>query len=277
MLGSRSNWGRQLTGGDVLGMWMGQLADYHAIYAEGSELEQSSLVCKQTQCSTVTVVFQIFVAASSAVQPTAPPLHKCSTSICPHAVELVPNKRISDDKKKTVIYLYYRRHLKQTDIAADVQLCLSSVEKNLARYRRDNVHRSELWSAVEPTWRQRWGLGGAMTCKEAAATNRERWGHSLPHASEKCSVKLYGARLNPIQPVKTNTRPCYFLDIDNCGVKVNAATPVSAIYTQFCISVVTKILNRLFKSDLAVEPFNRTVINSGFTRLLQFTGIRSGY
>ncbi|KAJ7157860.1 hypothetical protein C8R43DRAFT_368562 [Mycena crocata] len=47
------------------------------------------------------------------------------------------NKDITSDTKKLVVHLYYNRGRKQADIASDLLISLSSVEKILGRYRRD--------------------------------------------------------------------------------------------------------------------------------------------
>ncbi|KAJ7661104.1 hypothetical protein B0H17DRAFT_953832 [Mycena rosella] len=47
------------------------------------------------------------------------------------------HKNISSEKKKLVIHLYHNRGRKQADIARDLNISLSSVEKILGRYRRD--------------------------------------------------------------------------------------------------------------------------------------------
>ena len=47
-------------------------------------------------------------------------------------------KNISNKTKQHVIHLYYICHHKQEDIAADLRISFSSVERILTRYRRDS-------------------------------------------------------------------------------------------------------------------------------------------
>jgi transposase len=47
-------------------------------------------------------------------------------------------KGISDETKRHVIHMFHIRKSKQADIARDLRICLSSVEKILARYRRES-------------------------------------------------------------------------------------------------------------------------------------------
>ena len=49
-------------------------------------------------------------------------------------------KDIPDDTKKLVVHLYYNRHRKQADIAADLQICLRRSSADTDATRKGYVH-----------------------------------------------------------------------------------------------------------------------------------------
>ncbi|KAJ7214790.1 hypothetical protein C8J57DRAFT_1255659 [Mycena rebaudengoi] len=190
ILGSRSNWGLQLAGGDVLGMWVGQLADYYAIYAEGSELEQSNLVCKPNQCSAKRQEYREIGKGHSDFL-----LFRLNKKL---AILMCKKYAVSFGSKNICV------HAMGAPLGLQTEKCFKNASAH--SWRGGIVTKLSAMSRIE---------NKADNCTATWQINAQLIDRSdgtfFSPRVRKCSV--YGTRL------------C------NCGVKVNAATPVSAIYT----------------------------------------------
>ncbi|KAJ7205908.1 hypothetical protein C8J57DRAFT_1258665 [Mycena rebaudengoi] len=186
ILGSRSNWGLQLAGGDVLGMWVGQLADYYAIYAEGSELEQSNLVCKPNQCSA---------------------------------------KRQEYREIGKILKTYFWNDMHSLKSLESEKLLVPKTYVSmlwvlLLVFRLRNVLKTRLRTV---------GAGGIVT-KLSAMSRIENKADNCT-ATWQINAQLIDRSDGTFFSPRVRKCSVYGTRLCNCGVKVNAATPVSAIYT----------------------------------------------